>query len=409
MLKKFIKSFKTLPKSNRAMIYLMWIYSAGTIVSSIFINIYVFSLNKEISDVIIYNLFFTIFTFIGFSGIGVIMSIFQKNIKYMYYIAYILYIFSYLLLFILDKHIWVYLFAIFYWLWNWAFWCAVHTQELVNIKDKTRDIYSSIISSWENIIKIVVPLLVSVIFFVVWKFFDFSAYIILFLLLPIIYAFSFLFIKDIWDYVPSKITINDIKNFFNLKKYLFGQLYFLFSWFLSWFTWVIFPVVSILILKTEVNVGLFEWIITFISTFLVIFLANKRNVGNRVKIMWILSFLIFVNISIFAFNFSLIWYIIFTLLAIILNPLYRVSSHVFDLKLMDTIKVSESDFYPTMILREFSLWIGRILALGGLSILVYYWFNDKNILRIWLLWIWVFTILLWVAIALHMKYEEKDI
>jgi hypothetical protein len=29
----------------------------------------------------------------------------------------------------------------------------------------------------------------------------------------------------------------------------------------------------------------------------------------------------------------------FTLIALILNPLYRVSEHVFDLKLMDTIKV----------------------------------------------------------------------
>jgi uncharacterized membrane protein YgaE (UPF0421/DUF939 family) len=77
------------------------------------------------------------------------------------------------------------------------FWCAVHTQELVNIEDKTRDVYSSIISSGKNIINIVIPLLISALFFTINKFFDFSPYIVLFLILPIIYALSFLFIHNI--------------------------------------------------------------------------------------------------------------------------------------------------------------------------------------------------------------------
>jgi len=60
MLKKFIKKFKKLPDSNKSMIYLMWIYSAGGIIGSLFVNIYVFSFNKEILDVLYYNLIFMI-------------------------------------------------------------------------------------------------------------------------------------------------------------------------------------------------------------------------------------------------------------------------------------------------------------------------------------------------------------
>jgi hypothetical protein len=58
MLKKFIKDFNKLPKSNKAMIYLMWIYGAGGIIGSLFVNIYIFSFNKEILDVLYYNIVF---------------------------------------------------------------------------------------------------------------------------------------------------------------------------------------------------------------------------------------------------------------------------------------------------------------------------------------------------------------
>ncbi len=408
MIKKFINDFKKLPKSNKAMIYLMWIYNAGGIVASVFINIYVFSLNKEFLDVIYYNIIFLTTTFIGFSWVWTIMSIYRKNIKNIYYFAYFFYILAFLLIFIFKWYLWVFLFASIYWLWFWMFRLAVHTQELVNIEDKTRDIYSSIISSWWNIINIIMPILIALLFFIVWKYFDFSAYIVLFLFLPLIYAISFFFIKDIWDYVPSKIKKIDIKNFFNLKKYLFWQLYFLFDWLAKWLVWTLFPIIAIIILKTEANVWFFEWIITLISTFAVIFLSNKRNVNNRIKIMWILSFLLFINLSIFAFNFSLIWYIIFSLVAIILNPLYSISGHVFALKLMDTIKKTWSDFYPAMIMREIVLLLWRVWIVLVLMFLIKSWIGTEEVLKIWLFSNWIFLILAWISIALHMKYEDEE-
>jgi len=336
------------------------------------------------------------------------MSILKKNIKYLYYLAYSTYILAFLLLFIFNGHLGIYLFAFIFWLWFGLFWCAVHTQELVNIEDKNRDLYSSIISSWKNVINIIVPLLIAGLFFIVEKYFYFSAYIVLFLILPFVYAISFLFIKNIWDYTPSKIRKVDVKNFFNLKKYLFGQLYFLSAWFYQWLSWCITPIIAITLLKTEINVWLFEWIIGLVSTFLIIFLSSKRKIENRIKIMWIISLLIFINLTIFVFNFSLFWYIVFTLIALILNPLYRVSEHVFDLKLMDTIKYKWSDFFPAMIFREVSLWIWRIWIIIFLSFLVSSWFETELVLKIWLFLTWVFIILSWVSIYLHMKFENRE-
>lgn len=75
---------------------------------------------------------------------------------------------------------------------------------------------------------------------------------------------------------------------------------------------------------------------------------------------------------------------------------------------MDTIKVKWSDFYPAMILREISLWFWRITILLFFIFLVKSWINLENILRIGLWSIWIFLILAWWSIALHMKYENKE-
>jgi len=101
----------------------------------------------------------------------------------------------------------------------------VHTQELKNIENKNRDFYSSSISAGRNIISIFSPLLIAFVFYIS-EIFHFDGYLILFLFLPFVYLFSFVFISDIDSYIPSKIRKVDFKNFFNLKKYKYGHFYF---------------------------------------------------------------------------------------------------------------------------------------------------------------------------------------
>ena len=145
----------------------------------------------------------------------------------MYYIAYSLFIvaFIYLLGFhsSLEE---ILIFALFYGTGNGAFRCAVHAQELVHIADKKRDLYSSSISAGSTIIGISMPLLVSATFFIS-KQLEINGYIILFLFLPLLYITSFIFINNIESYIPDTIKKADVKNFFNVKKYLFGLLYIL--------------------------------------------------------------------------------------------------------------------------------------------------------------------------------------
>jgi hypothetical protein len=397
MFKNFIKNFNKLPISNKSMVYLLWIYATWWFITSIFINIYVFSLQSSVSQVIIYNIINYSWIITWFVGIWFLMSHLGKNIKKMYYIWYVLFILSFLSLFFLEwKLVWVYVFAIIFWIWDWIFWNAVHTQELKNIENKSRDFYSSTISAWDNVIKIFLPLIISWIFFI-WKIFDFDGYTIIFLCLPFIYMISFFFINNIWDYFPAKIKFEDVKDFFDFKKYKYWHLYFLSSWINEALIIFLIPVLSIYFLKTEVNVWLFQAFLTFISTTLIVHLSSKRHEKNRFKYYFNISLLMMLN---FVFLWAFLWtftFVVFSLILLFLEPILWVSYHVYNLSLMDNIKTKNNDFYPSMLWREVFLYTWRIWVLLWLAFLVYFFkFDLEETLKTWIfLCIFSYIMLVW--------------
>jgi len=409
MLKNFIKTFNKLPLSNKSMVYLMWIYWIWSIITWFFINIYIFKLYNSIEEIIIYNIIFFTSTFLWFSLIWWIMGVFQKDIKNMYYISYFLFIISFIELFIFNQSLfWVYSFWTLFWLWNWAFWNWVHSQELKNIDNKNRDFYSSSISAWNNVISIVNPLLIAFLFYLA-TIFKFDWYLVLFLFLPLVYLLSFVFIKNIDSYFPNKITKKDFSNFFNLKKYKYWHLYFLIWGLILGLNVVIIPIINIILLKNEINIWLYQWLLTIISTFLIVHISHKRSEKNRFKYFSIFGFLLFINYLFFWTFFNFISFIIFSLVWLFINPLYRVSEHVYDLHLMDNVKTGNSDFYPAMIMREIILWIWRITALLVLLFITKksnLW--TENILTFWLIFTWIcFVLLIW---SIYMwEKKEKDL
>lgn len=408
MFKKFLENFNKLPTSNKSMVYLSWINSAWAVVSWLFVNIYVFNLQKSIIDVITYNIVFFAFCFLWFSALWIVMSIFKKDIKNMYYIWYIFFIIAFLLLFLFNwSHFWIYLFSCIFAFWTWAFWCAVHTQELKNIENKNRDFYSSSISAWRNIILIIMPIFIWIIFYIS-HLFNIDWYKILFLTLPIIYLSSFLFIKNIDNYIPKKIRKSDLKNFFNLKKYKYWHLYFAIWWFALSLYNIFIPILSIEFLKTEMNVSLFQAILTIISTTVIVHLSHKRHHENRLKYFLRISILLALN---YLFLWLFLWtlsFIIFSFLNLFLSPIYRVSEHVYDLSLMDNIKTENSDFFPAMILREFILNFWRIFILVVLFIIFQFLNNEILTLKIAIFLTSVSFIIVYFLIHKWEK-NEKDI
>lgn len=407
MFKTFLKTFDSLPISNKSMIYLMWIYSTWFIISSIFINIYVFKLYSSITDVIIFNIISYTSIIVWFVVFGFLMSVWGKNIKNMYYVWYVLFILSFLSLFFLEWNIiWVYIFSFIFWLGDWAFWNAVHTQELKHIEDKNRDFFSSSISAWDNIIKIVLPLIISWIFFV-GKVWEFDAYILVFLFLPLIFMISFLFIRNIEDYIPKKISFDDIKLFFNLKKHKYWHLYFLTSWINEALIVILIPILSIYFLKNEINVWLFQSFLTFVSISLIVHFSWKRHNWNRFKYLFIIVILMSLN---YLFLWIFLWtisFIVFSLIILFLEPILWVSYHVYNLYLMDSMETCDNDFYPSMMWREVLLWIWRIWILSLFALIIsLFSFDLETTLRTWILLCVVSYFLLVLFIYLWEKFEK---
>jgi len=408
MLKKTLKNFKKLPESNKSMVYLMWIYWFWTIVSMIFVNIYIYKLNESLSNLITYNIVFFTTVVIWFTFIWYLMSVFKKNVKNLYYFSYFFLILAFILLLLFwDNLLWIYMFWSFYGFWVWTFRSAIHTYELSNIKDSHRDFYSSMVSFWENCLEILTPFIISLVF-ILSRYYDFNWYYILFFITPLIYVTSFFFINQIDNYIPNKISKKDLKNFFNLRKYIFWHLFFFFWWIQQWLYTFLFAILSLYMLKNEVNIWIFQWILWIISISLIIFFSLKRNWDNRFKFFAILSFSYFLICILLVLNFNIVGYIIFSLFSILIKPLYNVSKHVYDLSLMDNIKTCENDFFPAMLFRDFVQYLWRLVALFSfLYISLNYNFSFEKILKIWLFSIGLLYIILVWSIFLWRKYEEK--
>lgn len=405
-MKTILSKFNQIDQSHKSMIFLNWIYTIWTIISGVFTTFYVYkSFWNNIEILFYFMIFFFITTFLWFSGIWAIFAAYKKDIKNLYFVSYILFFLSFVVIFLSNFSIYfLFLYYLFYGLGNGAFWCAVHTQELANIEDKWRDKYSSIISSGDNIIKFLIPLLISVLF-TISLYFKFNWYIILFLIMPVLYIFSFKFVNSIKSYTPkSKITKDDILNFFSFK-YFYILAYFFSVWLYQWlnYWWVI----TILFLTNEIDIGLFQWIMSILSTLIVIFLIKKRKVEKRLTIFFYATLFSIINTILFLFNMSIFGFVLYSLISLLIIPIYRVSEHVYDLRSMDYIKHESSDFFPAMILRELVLIFWRIIPIIFIILFIkWFWASKENLLSIILSFIIFGQILAFSFVYLFDKKEN---
>jgi len=105
------KKFNDFPKSNKAMIYLMWIYHFWNLISTLFISIYIFKLESNISNVIIYNIIFFTTVFLWFDWLWYLYSQIKKSVKSIYYIWYTIFILSFTILLLFDPQYYEYIYS----------------------------------------------------------------------------------------------------------------------------------------------------------------------------------------------------------------------------------------------------------------------------------------------------------
>lgn len=407
-MKDFIKNFKKFDKIHLSLIYLLQIYSIWNTVWSLLMNIYVYKYFGSLNGLFLYNTIIYIFLFLGFVLISFIISWFKLNIKLWYYIAYLMFIIWFTMLYFWWKNeIIVYLFTFFFGIWSGSFRASNHYYEMSDIDVQKRDFYSSSVTLIKNIVTILVPFLISLVFIISDKI-NFDGYKIMFLLMPLIYFTSIFYIKNLSTIFAKKIKFKDITKNFHIKE-LYVNLYYIFWVQTTFVPKLTLTILTIYILETEIKIWVYKGLLWLVSIFITAFLSTKRNESNRLKIMTIFAILIFINYIFLGFNMNFIWLLIYSIINYILSPGFDISRKVYYMKYMWTSKKTDWDYFPKIIFREFFLLIWRFLFLiPYLFFIKFSNFSLENLIKFWIFYCWIiyfFTV--WIIYLQELKIKRQ--
>mgnify|MGYP001615263106 CR=1 FL=1 len=214
------------------------------------------------------------------------------------------------------------------------------------------------------------PLVATLSFYLSEKVFNLETFEILFWILPFVYLASLPFLFKLPDYTPKRIPSSEWKRLFFDPKLKKVRRYIL-SGGLPWgFRSTLVPALSLLSLKTVLNIGMLQTLVGGVSIIALVLLSHARHEGNRVRILlYSVLAMMAAFACLFFWELSPWFFIIFTLSLTIVAPIYRVSEHVLDLKSMELLSGQHS-FYPGLVYRDVLIWVGRTLAIGFLFILL---------------------------------------
>lgn len=380
MFTKTLHRFRALPDSARAMVFLYWVYEFSQMIVGLFLNVFVYETTGSLLCLVIYNLVFFCLVAVGFSGWGYVVAQKQISLKYNYLRAFTIYILSFLSLIFLPRDFgYLLLFAGFNGLGLGMFWVGVHSYEMLTTTEENRDFYSSMVSLGTQIFSTVSPLVATLSFYLSEQVFHLETFEILFWILPFVYLASLPFLFKLPDYTPKRIPHSEWKRLIFDPKLKKVRRYIL-SGALPWgFRSVLYPAISLLSLKTVINIGLLQTLMGGVSVLALVLLSHARHEGNRVKILFYAVLGMICAFSLLFFWELSPWFFgLYSLCLTLLSPIYRVSEHVLDLKAMEQLSGAHS-FYPGLVYRDVLIWVGRSLAIGFLLLLLCFTSEEQTL------------------------------
>lgn len=363
----FFGRVKALRTPVRSLLYLYFIFGFITALTATFVQISVFKMFGDISTNIIAAMLTFTGIMVGFCFFGYAISHFRLDAKQGFYYSAISFTFGLMLLSQASTVVVAFIAMFVYGLGGGFFWLTVHTYELTETRDTERDFYSSLLASGNKLISILGPLCATLIIWLSVSVLHISSFGLLFIIAPLFYILGLFCFKGIQSYRPERIELADIEHFVSEKRNRVAQLYIAGNGISHILNNLLMPLTLLYILGTELRVGAYSTIVSGLSVFLILILGQYRNKGNRILLFGLSTFGISVLLLFLGSQLTLFTLIVFTIGNAILLPILQVSDHVVSLQTMETIGRSKKDFYATMILRDFSLWVWRMVA--GLMLL----------------------------------------
>lgn len=360
MLGKTVENFVNLRAPVRSLVLLFWVYSFTGALIGVFTQIFLYQRFANVTlNVYAMMVFFT-GIMVGFVWLGYLASRFRVNIKHGFMSSFLVTGSSIILLLYSTTIEITYVAMFLYGIGQGLFWLTIHTFELSETKNEERDFYSSLLSAGGQISDLAGPALATLFIWTSESVLEWDTFTLLFILTPLFYLLGYFCFRNITDYYPEPVTWADVKHFFSEKRNRIAQVYLLGDSVGVIASDVIPPLAILLILGGAVEVGIYNTLFALFSVFCILTLARYRTVNNRLRIFGIASLLIATVSVLLGYFFGFVMLIIYTVTTGILRPILRVSQHVIDLETMESIGRPTSDFYATMLLRDFSLFVWRV-------------------------------------------------
>ena len=358
--------FKAMRPSLRSLVFLFWIYAFTQGMVSIFTQIFLYQKFTSLELNIIANIVFYTGIMVGFCIPGILATLWQINIKQGF--AWSFFFLGLSILYLLQiTDTWHAYLAMFFWGFGQGiFWLTVNTFELSETRDEERDFYASALNAGTQILGLAGPACATILIWLSGTVLQLSTYTLLFTVTPAIYLFGFFCFSSIRDYRPPHIRWLDIIHYLTDRRNQTAQLYTFGTGFQQILGVTIPPLVIFSILGTAFKVGLYDTFFAIFSAICILVIARYRTPENRILIYGVTTLGIVLATVWLGYAFTFLALILYTATKGILSPSLNVSSHVIDLGAME-IGRTDTDFYATMILRDFFLWMWR--GLGGLIFL----------------------------------------
>lgn len=367
MLSDTISNFKQLRTPVKSLVYLFWTYAFTGSLIGVFLQIFLYERFSDITLNIYSTMIFYTGIMVGFVVLGYLASLWRLNIKNGFIASFFITAMSIVLLSQAESVSGAYWAMFFNGMGSGLFWLTIHTFELSETKNKERDFYSSMLTAGSQIFTLAGPALATLLIWISESILSWDTFALLFMVTPLFYLLGLFCFADIEDYRPEPVRLDDLKHFLSEKRNLLSQVYLLGSDIGNIPKDIIIPLATLFILGGALEVGIYNTLFAIFSTFCVLYIAKHRTTDNRLQILGVATVLLAGVTILYGYLFGLVTLIVYTIAYGILSPILRVSVHVIDLETMESIGRKESDFYATMLLRDLSLFVWRIL--GGFMLL----------------------------------------
>ena len=347
----------------RSLIFLFWVYSFVSRAVSAFSQIYIYQMFDSVQLNIIASMASFTGIMIGFSIYGAIAAQFRLNAKYGFLLSFIFTALGLILLPLASDVPEACGAMTVRGIGAGFFWLTIHTYELMESRDHERDIYSTFLSAGDQIITLASPAFATLL---IWlsHHLGLGDYTLLFLATPPIFLLGLPSLGALKDYRPEPMAKHDLVHFVADRRNQAAEIYLLGGAASHILSSALIPLAAITVLGSALNVGGFNTVFAIAGALALLAVGSRRRPENRLLILGLSSIVLIALNLMLGYSLTIVTLVVYTIGTSIMQPISRVSQHVIDLKTMDGMAHSASDFYPAMILRDVALWVWRMAAAG---------------------------------------------